>query len=140
MKQSITLSYERTAALTSFKCKALRSLALPTDCSQKLGTDVSPNAKDGMYLVYLKYWTLNLMRPMVYPKVLFYLKFSINGCEGLTLAARLSDGSAAVLEASVPSPEARWDCGGVSSSSTFSVYSIGGGQEKSRQRCTTSNE
>ena len=30
-----------------------------------------------MYLVYLKYWTLNLMPPMVYPKVLFHPVFSI---------------------------------------------------------------
>ena len=30
-----------------------------------------------MYLVYLKYWTLNLMPLMVCPKVLFHLNFSI---------------------------------------------------------------
>ena len=30
-----------------------------------------------MYGVYLKYWTLNLMPLMVYPKVLFLLNFSI---------------------------------------------------------------
>ena len=38
------------------------------------------DAKVRMYLVYLKYWTLNLMPLMVYPKVLFHLNFSIWGC------------------------------------------------------------
>ena len=28
-------------------------------------------------MVYFKYWTLNLMPPMVYPKVLFHPNFSI---------------------------------------------------------------
>ena len=35
-----------------------------------------PDANQWMYLVYLKYWTLNLM-PMVYPNVLFHPNFSI---------------------------------------------------------------
>ena len=37
-----------------------------------------PDAKVWMYLVYLKYWTLNLMPLMVYPNVLFRMNFSIN--------------------------------------------------------------
>ena len=32
-----------------------------------------------MYLVYLKYWTLNLMHLMVYPKVRFIPNYSIKG-------------------------------------------------------------
>ena len=32
-----------------------------------------------MYLVYLKYWTLNLIPLGVYPKVLFHPMFSIKG-------------------------------------------------------------
>ena len=36
-----------------------------------------PDAKDRMYLVYLKYWTLNLMPLIVYPKVLFNPMYSI---------------------------------------------------------------
>ena len=37
----------------------------------------APVAKVRMYLVNLKYWTLNLMPPMVYPEVLFPLNSSI---------------------------------------------------------------
>ena len=42
-----------------------------------------------MYLVYLKYWTLNYMPLMVYPKVLFHPNFSIKGqaAKGLCFAA-----------------------------------------------------
>ena len=36
----------------------------------------SPDAKIRMYMVYLKYYTLNLRPPMVYPKVLVRLNFS----------------------------------------------------------------
>ena len=46
-------------------------------------------------MVYLKYWTLNLMPLMVYPKVLFHPMFGIKGLTGLPLrlhrAAGLSD-------------------------------------------------
>ena len=35
------------------------------------------DARDRLYLVHLKYWTLNLMPLMVYPKVLFHPNFSI---------------------------------------------------------------
>ena len=36
-----------------------------------------PDAEDRVYLVYLKYWTLNLNPLMVYPKVLFHPIFNI---------------------------------------------------------------
>ena len=36
-----------------------------------------PDAKLQMYVVYLKYWTLELIPLMVYPKVLFHPNFSI---------------------------------------------------------------
>ena len=38
------------------------------------------------YLVYLKYWTLNLMPLMVYPKLLFHPKSSIkvSACQTAT--------------------------------------------------------
>ena len=45
-----------------------------------------PDAKVRMYLVYLKYWTLNLMPLMVYPKVLFHPNFTIKEKGGPTLA------------------------------------------------------
>ena len=38
----------------------------------------APDAKVRTYLVYLKYWTLNLV-PLVYPKALFHPNFSIKG-------------------------------------------------------------
>ena len=38
---------------------------------------MSPDAKVWMYLVYFKYWTLNLIPLMVYPKVIFRPMFSI---------------------------------------------------------------
>ena len=42
-----------------------------------------------MYLVYLRYWALNLMPLMVYPKVLFPPNFSIKGHAPATLPNRL---------------------------------------------------
>ena len=36
-----------------------------------------------MYLIFLKYWTLDLMSIMVYPKVLFHPNFSIKALTGL---------------------------------------------------------
>ena len=41
--------------------------------------DQHPDAKIQMYLVYLKYWTLNLMPRMVYTTVLFRPNFGIKG-------------------------------------------------------------
>ena len=38
-----------------------------------------PDANVRMYLVYLKYWTVNLLPQMVYPEVLFHPNFSIKG-------------------------------------------------------------
>ena len=54
-----------------------------------------PDAKVRMYLVYLKYRTLNLMPLMVYPTVLFHPNFSIkaslfNSLDGAPLIACLS--------------------------------------------------
>ena len=46
----------------------------------------TPDAKVWMYLVYLKYWTLNLMPMIVYPKVL-HLNFSIKAPVWQTPAA-----------------------------------------------------
>ena len=43
------------------------------------GEAVAPDAEVRMYLVYLKYWTLNLTPLMVYTKVLFHLNISIKG-------------------------------------------------------------
>ena len=40
---------------------------------------MAPDAKVRMYLVYLKYYTLNLRPLMVYPKVLLRPIFSIKG-------------------------------------------------------------
>ena len=49
-----------------------------TTCNKKLAVlSDSPDAKVCNYLVYLKYWTLTLMPLMVYPKVPFRPKFSI---------------------------------------------------------------
>ena len=39
-----------------------------------------------MYLVYLKYWTLNLMPLMVYAKVVFHPNFSIKVQQGAALS------------------------------------------------------
>ena len=43
---------------------------------------MAPDAKVWMYLVHLKYWTLDLMPLTVYPKVLFHPMFSIKGNDG----------------------------------------------------------
>ena len=44
-----------------------------------------------MYLVYLKYWTLNLMPLTVYPKVLLHPNFSIKDACDDTLARHLKE-------------------------------------------------
>ena len=58
-------------------------------CRSKGKSGSVPDAKVQIWLVYLKYWTLNLMHLMVYPKVLFHPKFSIKGQASCTAAAVL---------------------------------------------------
>ena len=48
-------------------------------CQHQVAQDQTPDAKIRMYLVYFKYWTMNLMPLMVYPKVLLHPNFSIKG-------------------------------------------------------------
>ena len=54
-----------------------------------------PDAKVRMFLVYLKYWTLNLIPLMVYPKVLFHPMFNIKGSSS-THPQNLAIGSGSV--------------------------------------------
>ena len=51
-------------------------------------THLHPDARVRIYLVYLKYWTLNLMPLMVYPKVLFHPNFSIKALAGNSLSRK----------------------------------------------------
>ena len=52
-----------------------------------------------MYLVYLKYWTLNLMPIMVYPKVLVHPMYSI---KAQTSRFKISRSTAAAMTRSIP--------------------------------------
>ena len=61
--------------------KAVRMRKLLTHlCNQD--KKLSPDAKVRMYLVYLKYWTLNLKPLVVYPEVLFHPNSGIKELEG----------------------------------------------------------
>ena len=64
---------------TGVEAARRNGLAAAESACKAQAVETSPEPRVRMYLVYLKYWTLNLMPRKVYPNVLIHPNFSIKG-------------------------------------------------------------